>query len=306
MITSTPGFLEQQSVVLFADICDSTRLYESLGDAAALDAINRCLRLLEWVAQEHRGRVVKVLGDGIMAVFPDPLSGILAACDMQSSVSALPPSGSARLALRVACNQGAILAHAGDQDVYGDTVNVAARLMDFARPGQIIATEATIALLPALQRPPLRRIDSVQLKGKARPVPVVEILWESDHDSTMIASRSLGIGPSFERLILSWGDKILNVEEGCALVTIGRDALSSLPVAVPAASRQHGRIESRGDHFVYVDQSTNGTYVTVRGEPELRLMHQDWIVRGSGWISLGQRYSKAPELAIAFECQQVE
>jgi len=300
------SFVRQRSVVLFADVCDSMRLFEAVGDAAALASIANCLQMLRAVTDEYRGRVVKTMGDGLMAVFPDAASGTVAACEMQMRVAMLPPLGDARIALRIGCNYGPVLTEANDQDVFGDTVNVAARVRSFARPGQIIATLATIAELPALHRVGSRQLGSIHVKGKAEAIPVVELLWDEADDSTLIASRSLAAPRSQAKLLLIYGPNTLTMEEETGVTTIGRDSASSLPVDVPTASRRHGRIESRSGHFVYTDLSTNGSFVTVRGEPELRLLHEEIILRGTGWISLGQRFETAPGLAVAYVCQHLD
>jgi class 3 adenylate cyclase len=300
---SSSKFLRQRSVVLFADVCDSMRLFEAVGDAAAHASIANCLDMLRDVTDEYRGRVVKTLGDGLMAVFPDAASGTMAACEMQIRVAMLPPLGNVRIALRIGCNYGPVLTEADEQDVFGDTVNVAARLRGFARPGQIIATLATLAELPALHRVGTRRLESIHVKGKAEAIPVVELLWDEADDATLIASRSLAAPRSRAKLLLIYGSRTLTMDDETGVVTIGRDPVSSLPVEVPTASRRHGRIESRASHFIYTDLSTNGSFVTVRGEPELRLLHEEMILRGTGWISLGQRFETAPGLAVAYVCQ---
>ena len=59
----------KQAAVLFADIAGSTRLYETLGDAVALTMIGRCLDVIREVCEERDGRVIKTIGDEIMALF---------------------------------------------------------------------------------------------------------------------------------------------------------------------------------------------------------------------------------------------
>lgn len=302
MNDSAPAFVEQQSAVLFADVCDSTRLYETVGDESALAAINDCLGLLGKLTRENHGRVVKTLGDGLMAVFPDASRAILSACEMQASVTKLPPIGKSRLALRIGCNYGLVLEQPNDKDIFGDTVNVAARLANFARPGQIIATKATVADLSPVFRTGTRNLDVIQVKGKSDPIHVVEILWSDTDDATLVANRTYGADRDLVKLHLTYRQSAFTMGQDCTRLTIGRDPSSTIVVETPTASRQHSRIEFRSDRFVYIDQSTNGSYITINGDKELRLIREEFILRGSGWIGLGKSYAAAPAMAIAFIC----
>ena len=77
---------ERARLVLFADISGSTRLFETFGDEKARDACAVCLEMLADVVEGHHGRVVKAIGDEIMAVFEDPSSGVMAGTDMKGVV----------------------------------------------------------------------------------------------------------------------------------------------------------------------------------------------------------------------------
>jgi len=76
--------------VLFADVSDSTRLYEALGDTTAFGKVRVILGLLTGITETLRGRVVKTIGDGIMCAFPTADLAAAAAAEMQSGVAQLP------------------------------------------------------------------------------------------------------------------------------------------------------------------------------------------------------------------------
>ena len=69
------------------------------------------------------------------------------------------------------------------------------------------------------------------------------------------------------------------------------------------ASRLHARIERRRDKFVLIDQSTNGTYVTLEGEKEILLRREELILRGRGHISFGHTYQPEPAEVLRFACE---
>jgi predicted component of type VI protein secretion system len=108
--------------------------------------------------------------------------------------------------------------------------------------------------------------------------------------------------PPPARIRLSHGERDLALGETNSVVTLGRDPQCDLVIGDRMASRLHARIERRRDKFVLVDQSTNGTYVTVEGEPEIRLRREDLILRGRGHVSFGHAYLKDPTEVVAFSC----
>src|SRR5215510_8309023 len=111
--------------VLFADITDSTSLYQKLGDAAARNVINDCLTLVASVLPRYNGRVVKTMGDELMCIFPSADLALLAASEMQSLVSTTKPADHA-VVLHIGLQHGPVLVE--EDDVFGDTVNAAAYL----------------------------------------------------------------------------------------------------------------------------------------------------------------------------------
>ena len=78
--------------VMFADISDSTSLYQKLGDGPARNIVNACLKVVDGVVKRYDGRLVKTIGDEVMCVFPDADRAVMAASDMQARVSATPVS----------------------------------------------------------------------------------------------------------------------------------------------------------------------------------------------------------------------
>jgi len=294
---------QTDKAVLFADISGSTRLYEVLGDARAFAAINACLDILRRVTTTHSGRIVKTIGDEIMAVFPDAITATQAACEMQLAVSAQAPIDTTRVAIRIGFHFGPVLESAGDGDVFGDTVNVAARMSEIAKAQQIITTGATISMLPAIMHASTRTLDSLPVKGKADGVEVREVLWQAGEDMTMMVSNTFTpkhAEPSLK--IIHQGD-LFSVDTSHPSLTIGRDEQADIVVEDKRASRMHARIERRRDKFVFVDLSSNGSYILVKGEDEIQLRREEFVLRESGSISLGHSYKKDPTEIIEFFCQ---
>ena len=132
-----------QLAVLFADVVGSTRLYETFGDDQAKRMIDECLDLLRGVIQQYGGRVIKTIGDEVMCVLPSADSGCLAATDMHHKIMALPMVAKVKRSIRIGFHFGPVIEE--NNDVFGDTVNLAARMAGLAKGMQIITTGATVA-----------------------------------------------------------------------------------------------------------------------------------------------------------------
>ena len=293
-----PASNNMQKAVLFADVSGSTSLYEKLGDQRAFAAVNGCLDVLRHLTTAHNGHVVKTVGDEIMCVFPDADTAVQAACEMQLMISANPPATGVRVGIRIGFHFGPVLEHNGD--IFGDTVNVAARMTEIAQEQQIITTGATVALLPAIMRTGTRTLSHLSVKGKIEDVEVCEVLWQDSEDMTIMA-RNTYSGRSAEPslLLLHQGNQFV-VNASHPYISIGRDAEAGIVIEDRRASRMHARIERRRDKFILVDLSSNGSYVTIKDESEIRLRREEVALRERGKISLGHPCKEDPTESIEF------
>ncbi|MCU0805538.1 MAG: adenylate/guanylate cyclase domain-containing protein [Burkholderiales bacterium] len=291
---------ERPVAILFADVSGSTTLYERLGDREALRAVESVLDILRRNVAAYRGRVVKTIGDEVMAAFPDADGALQAASDMQNGVASLPAFGDVRLAIRVGFHYGPALEDKAD--FFGDAVNTAARMAGLAKAGQIITTAATVAALAPLLRASTREVAALAVKGKQDAVQVCEVLWQPDAEVTMLAPKHVAAATE-PVLKLSHGARTLVMDSATGAVQIGRDASNTFAVSDRMASRLHGRIERRGDKFYYVDLSTNGTYLTVQGDAETVLRRDQAMLRGRGTLAFGHSASQPDADVVSFVCE---
>ena len=131
------GRLDRPPAMCFLDITGYTRLTQERGDAAAADLAEQLARLVHRTSVKHGGRPVKWLGDGVMFHFRDPGPGVLAALEMVAGVAeaGLPPA-------HVGLHAGPVIFQEGDY--YGQTVNVASRIADYARQGEVVVSQAVV------------------------------------------------------------------------------------------------------------------------------------------------------------------
>jgi adenylate cyclase len=288
---------ERNVAVMFADVAGSTKLYEQLGDAQALAAIGECLALVASTAQGHGGRLVKTIGDEAMVVFSDAAAAVSAAGEIQQRMADLTRVRSVRVAFRIGINSGSALEVAGD--VFGDSVNVAARMVGLAKSGQVIVSGQTAAALPPELRARLREVDFLTVKGKERDVVILELVWQDSGDLTTLAPRPK---VRVARLALRHGARMIELGPATLALTLGRDAQNDIVIADRLGSRLHARIERRRDKFVLVDQSSNGTFVTVEGEGEIALRREEFMLRRRGHVSFGHPYARDSAEVLHFDC----
>lgn len=273
--------------ILFADVCDSTAIYESVGDARALAHINRLFVQLEKRVKAGGGAVVKTLGDGMVCQFQTPADALRSASQMQAAAAKLAPAGNRKLAIRIGTTWGAVVLKGGD--VFGDTVNVCARLQALANPQQVLTTRELVQALPVRLRARCRELYATKIRGRAGEVMVCELVWRADPDLTeMNLAQESALRSGKWILKLSYGGESVCVEPSGA-VRLGRDKANDVVVPSRLASRVHARIFGRDGNYVIVDQSSNGTFVSIDGNArELRLRREEALLGERGWIGLGK------------------
>jgi adenylate cyclase len=153
---------ERAPAICFLDITGYTRLTDERGDRAAADLAGALSRLVQRASVRHGGKPVKWLGDGVMFFFPDPGPGVEAALEMVHGTvpAGLPPA-------HVGLHAGPVLFQEGDY--FGRTVNAAARIAGYARPGEVLVSQEVVDA-SALSSVVFSEIGPVELKGLTEPL----------------------------------------------------------------------------------------------------------------------------------------
>jgi len=217
---------------------------------------------------------------------------------MQYAIDALPLVGATKLGVRIGFHCGPVIQ--SDNDIFGDTVNLAARLVEQAARSQIITSHETSDRLGPVFRNFKRPLYAIHVKGKAEEVDLCELIWRQADDMTMSVSSRMNARPQPLILRLKYRDREIIRRRDNDSITMGRDLDCGLVVASNRASRRHCTIERRQDKFVLADQSTNGTYVTVEGGTEILLQREEFRLGKHGWIAFGQPRAEAEEVVEYF------
>ncbi len=280
--------------VIFADLTGSTPLYEALGNQRATETVVRLTRWIGEVMESHGGRVVKVLGDGVLGVFRSASDGTASAAELQRGhqihLQRWPEVG--RMEMHVGLATGDVLEV--DGDAYGDAVNLAARLCERAGPGEIWTNDGTAAAAGLVPQVRFRKLGVFELRGKSEPQAIFQAEWrdaESPEMLTMQAPLHSAIAPLdsfFGTLQLSWQGSSQCYSSADMPVQVGRSSAAQLCIADPRVSRTHLRIDWHNSAFVLTDVSSFGTWVHYDGSDAAVAVRRDSCrLYGSGKIALG-------------------
>jgi len=276
-------------IVMFADVSGSTALFERLGDKEAMHAVERCLKRMQRSVDGYKGRTIQVAGDELLASFESAEEACQAAIDMQQRIADLPPVSGLKLTIRIGLHCGQF-ADDGDK-LSGPPINSAARIAGIARRDQILCSSRLFAELPqpgVIIADPMPKLGTIQEDDAA--LSLFQISWSSHQASTPSVLSTFGPSsktPAVERLCVRHRGKAFLLDDKTPVLTIGRDLGCKLLIVDRKASRQHARIERRGDGFFLVDTSTNGCFVTLSGRQEIMVRRHEIQLEDRGQISFG-------------------
>ena len=295
--------------VVFTDLFGSTSVFEALGNAQGTQAVTQVTGWIAQVVESHRGRVVKMLGDGVLALFKDNLSALQAVVEIQRAhqkrMTQTPLDH--RMPIRIGVARGDVEIVAGD--CYGDAVNVAARLSDLSGPQQIWVNSAALEGVAEMDGVRFRILGPISIRGRVEPCPVYKVEWQEDitsdfmtipaHMDTLFDAAQMDVlGGEIE---LSWLDVKKTFKAFEMPINIGRVRQVDFMVNDPRVSRNHARIDWRNGSVMLVDVSSYGCWVRFSGGgSDLLLRREECVLHGRGEIALGSSFADLSAPTVAF------
>lgn len=278
--------VSNELTVLFVDVSGWTDLCARIGDAAAKLIVDSLLRELREDVERYNGRIVKRIGDELMCLFNTAIDAASAACEMQRRADVRNRFEAEKLFLRIGFHRGPLLIE--KDDIFGDTVNTAARVTAEAFRERILATRTAVERFPEELSSLVRPWRSAALRGKEASVELVELVWR-EGDGTFVRSRTMIMGTKVRCLRLEYSGKEFVLEAGGKPIKFGRGGTNEIVIYDPSScvSSSHGQVEFRGGIIEVVDTSRNGIYVVFDGEPPFRVNNRLALL-ASGHMTLGR------------------
>jgi len=293
-------------VVMFADVAGSTAMYENMGDDLARERISRALNMLISISRRHNGKLVKTIGDEILVYFNDIDMAVFAAKAIQETMEDDRSPETIGVSIRIGMQYGSTILE--NDDVFGDTVNVAARISSMAKARQILCTqEIAFMVKNAELSNKMRPYDRLRVKGRNEHLDVYLFAWEEEEDLTNMATASSFTNPArydqAKNITLTYQDRPYVIPMDTTSYLLGRGKDCELVVKGDLISRYHSKIEHRRGKFIITDQSTNGTFLRTAEGQDIFLRREEFTVFGSGHISLGKKVDVGDPDVIHFICE---
>ncbi len=297
------GRSTETKTVLFADIVDSTGLYDEKGDDVARGLLVQCLDLMTKVVEESKGVVEDRIGDEVLCTFDEPDAAAHAASQLHQRVQDGHAAGELEcpMQVRIGLEHGPIMRT--PEGLFGTTIHTAARLVALAKAGQILTTKTTLDQLGPIRRRMERYFDTVVLKGIASEQDIHELLW--DTSLTVVPTgrpkrrvRAAGT----EAVELTFQDKTIRVDAAQPRITLGRDSTCTLRLEGSAVSRLHARVNWNRGKVRVEDVSTNGTCVEPEGGSVRAYHHDGGELDGHGIIRCGCLGPESDAAQVTYRC----
>jgi hypothetical protein len=291
---------------MFADVAGSTAMYENMGDDLARERISKALNALISISRRFDGKLVKTIGDEILVYFTDIDQAVFAAKTIQETMEDDRTPETIGVSIRIGMQYGSTILESGD--IFGDTVNVAARVAGMAKARQILCTQEIAFMVKSVDLSNnMRPYDRLRVKGKHDHLDVYLFAWEEEGDITNMATASSFTNPAqhtqAKSLTLTYKDASHTIAIDTSSYLLGRGKDCDLIVKGDLISRYHSKIEHRRGKYIISDQSTNGTFIRTTGGQVIFLRREEFTLFESGYISLGKKVDSNDPNIIRFLCE---
>jgi adenylate cyclase len=270
-------------------------------ESEARYAIGRCESRIRRSVETYGGRLVNRNGGNLMAFFSDNTDALQSAIEMKRRIADLPPYSGLPLTIHV----GVCAGHQAKEMPYfpEDGSNAAATLAAVADPEHILLSiPKRVTSLPGLP-PHSDSVPDLAIKCGNRRLGVFRVGWQEHRPAVPRAPivPAAASGNAFDRLVLRHDGREIVLDGNRTTLTIGRHPDCALKLQNIRSSRLHGTIERRLDRFVFIDRSSNGTFVTLEDQIEFFVHRKELMLFGHGQLSLGQPSSTEGAEVLQFQ-----
>ncbi len=295
----------ETATILFADICGSVPLYKAAGDHHALALVSERIDTAALIAREHGGDIVRSKGDDLLCTFTDAEEALRAARRMTQ----VQRDSAARV--RVALHHGRFIRARGD--IFGDAVNLAARVLGLGRADEVLATAEYYAQLAPTERTALRKLGDHTLKGVDGSVMIFAALPVADADKAQAQRTVSTLTRTFDptpgrtaaaaTLVVECGATRARCADGETL-RIGRAPTCDILVPLSWVSREHASVTIRDGKLTLTDHSSTGTHVRLADGHTFVVRRETVLLAGPGVIIPGGEQEESAGFEVSFRVER--
>ena len=293
--------------IAFVDLTGSVSVFETLGNDRAAKAVTKLTQWIGAVGLEHNGKVVKMLGDGVLLSFTNNRLAVecMSLIQQEHAQRVAQWPNRLKLMMQIGMARGQVVQV--DGDCFGDAVNVASRLSDLAGPEQILVNETVIRKLGKGPNVRSRSLGPIRIKGRVEPAEVFRIEWQTEMLSEFLtlpadlhALRKTAESV-FGGIELGWLDASQSFNLTDLPLKIGRVPEASFVVNDPRVSRLHASIDIRSGNYLLEDTSSYGTWVRFAGgENTIALRRQECLLHSDGEFAMGAPFTDISVPTVSF------
>jgi adenylate cyclase len=293
--------------IAFVDLTGSVSVFETLGNDRAAKAVTKLTQWIGSMGLEHNGKVVKMLGDGVLLSFTNNRLAVECMSTIQQEHSKRVAQWPNRLKLMMQIGMARGQVVQVDGDCFGDAVNVASRLSDLAGPEQILVNDVVIRKLSKGQPVRSRSLGPIKIKGRLEPAEVFRIEWQNEMLSEFLTlpadlhALRKSTESVFGGIELGWLDASKSFNLTDLPLKIGRVPEADFVVNDPRVSRLHTSIDIRSGNYLLEDTSSYGTWVRFAGvDNAIALRRQECLLHSDGEIALGAPFTDFSVPTVSF------
>ena len=296
------GVNANDSVVMFADVVGSTRMYEKLGDDEAQRIIAAALNTVRDVCEAHHGEVKAELGDELMVVFTDAGDAAASACDVHAKIPERMAieAPDTPISMRVGIHQGPF----SEGDSGSETVKIAQWAAANAKSEQTLATEAVIERLPRIFQAVSRYVDDETWNFvSAEHVTLHEIIWDVEGVTAYSGEKPTVGSDRCKSVLFEYMGKSVKLTADRPVISVGRGEQNDLVVQNDLVSRQHFSAQLSRGRSTITDNSTNGTVIVYVDGTNQPVKKETLPLQGKGRLIIGRPPKIDDTYVINFECR---
>jgi len=293
--------------IAFVDLTGSVSVFETLGNDRAAKAVTKLTQWIGTVGLEHNGKVVKMLGDGVLLSFTNNRLAVecMSLIQQEHAQRVAQWPNRLKLMMQIGMARGQVVQV--DGDCFGDAVNVASRLSDLAGPEQILVNETVIRKLGKAHNVRSRSLGPIRIKGRVEPAEVFRIEWQTEMLSEFLTlpadlhALRKTTESVFGGIELGWLDASQSFNLTDLPLKIGRVPEAHFVVNDPRVSRLHASIDIRSGNYLLEDTSSYGTWVRFTGaDNAIALRRQECLLHSDGEFAMGAPFTDISAPTVSF------